>query len=105
MRALFVFLLFGVYALGVRWYYVCEMKQLCDSKPAVYAPEDIRLKTLQLKEQDTTILQGYDQFIFDSAMVKPSRINDNNSAFLDTVAGYLKLFPQKKLTTPGKWDK
>ena len=101
MRALFVFLLFGVYALGVRWYYVCEMKQLCGGKPAVYAPEDIRLKTLQLKEQDTVILQGYDQFIFDSALVKPSRINDNNNAFLDTVAGYLKLFPQKNLTIRG----
>ncbi|MBK7871064.1 MAG: OmpA family protein [Saprospiraceae bacterium] len=97
MRAFLVFLLFGVYALFARWYYVCQIKHLCDEEIKV---EDVRLKTLRLVEADTVILEGYDQFAFDSTNVRP-RMNENNSAFLDTIAAYLKLFPQKNLTITG----
>ncbi|HMO37914.1 MAG TPA: OmpA family protein [Saprospiraceae bacterium] len=98
MRALVVFLFFCGYALFARWYYVCEIKQRCD--PAPPAPADIRLRTLRLMSKDTVLLQGYDQFAFDSTHTRP-RLNADNEAFLDTVAGYLRLFPQKKLTITG----
>lgn len=99
MRAIFVFLLFCGYALAARWYYVCEIKHLCAEETPV---EDVRLKTLQLVEEDTILLDGYDQFAFDSTDVRP-RINANNAEFLDTLAAYLGLFPDKNLTIIGDY--
>ena len=65
MRALLVFLLFCIYAITARWYYVCEVKQLCSDSAG------LRLHTLSLHEGDTIILQGYDQFAFDTGPVQP----------------------------------
>lgn len=90
--AFLVFLVFIAYALSARWYYVCKVKNLCGDVPV-----DTRLKTLELKEGDTIILEGYDQFAFDSAAVAP-RLNESNQLFLDTLAAYLQQFPDKKLT-------
>lgn len=99
MRAFLVFLLFCVYALVARWYYVCQIKHLCDDEVPI---EDVRLKTLQLVEEDTVLLSGYDQFAFDSTDVRP-RLNANNEAFLDTVAYFLNAFPKKNLTIIGDY--
>lgn len=98
MRALplLVFLLFCAYALVARWYFVCQMRLLCGERPATVS--DVRLKTLKLTEGDSlVILEGFDQFAFDSAAVGP-RLNENNLVFLDTVAAYLKENPDKNLT-------
>ncbi len=100
MRVLLVFLLFCVYALFARWYYVCEIRHLCGDTPA--AQEDTRLKTLRLLEADTAILEGYDQFALDSTRISP-RLNANNADFLDTLAAHLKQFPKKNLTITGAW--
>ncbi len=97
MRAFVVFLLFCVYALFARWYYVCQIKDLCNAEAPV---EDIRLQTLQLTEGDSVLLRGFDQFAFDSTNVRP-RLNENNVAFIDTVADYLKQYPDKKLEISG----
>jgi len=85
------FLLFIGFALFARWYYVCEIKQLCDT-----GSEDFRLQTLQLMEEDKVLLEGYDQFAFDNSVVSP-RLNENNIAFLDTVAAILDSNPEKHL--------
>lgn len=90
--AFLVFLVFIAYALAARWYYVCKVKNLCEDVPA-----DVRLKTLQLTEGDTVLLEGFDQFAFDSASVAP-RLNENNQLFLDTLAAYLQQYPDKNLT-------
>ena len=92
--SLLVFLLFFVYVLIARWYFVCQIRQLCGEGQQV---EDIRLKTLELTEGDSAIVQGYDQFAFDSAAIQP-RLNDNNQAFLDTVAAILKARPGRNMT-------
>jgi OOP family OmpA-OmpF porin len=82
-----------VYALGARWYFFCELRGVCgDEQEEV----DIRSKSLSLHEKDTVILQGYDQFVFDSAAVRP-RLNTNNRLFLDSVAAYLKGSNKKSL--------
>jgi outer membrane protein OmpA-like peptidoglycan-associated protein len=94
MRALLVFAFFLVYALFVRWYYVCEYLGLCDEKAPVI--EDVRLKTLSLTENDSIIYAGFDQFAFDTMSVRP-RLNANNNLFLDTLAALLKANPSKKL--------
>ena len=94
MRALLVFALFVVYALFVRWYYVCEYLDLCNEKAPVI--EDVRSKTLQLTENDSIIYAGFDQFAFDTMTVRP-RLNANNNLFLDTLAAYMKDDTTKRL--------
>ena len=91
--SLFVFLLFCVYVLAARWYFVCQVRQLCGEEQV----EEARLKTLRLTEGDSAILKGYDQFAFDSASYQP-RLNSNNEAFLDTVAALLKTNPDRNMT-------
>lgn len=90
--ALLVFLLFCVYVVIARWYFVCEVHNLCEEKE-----EELRKKTLGLKDGETFVLQGYDQFAFDSAGVRPV-LNDNNKLFLDSVAAILKANPDKNMT-------
>lgn len=104
MRALLIFLLFLAYALAVRWYYVCEMKGLCGAvvSDQVLEPQDVRLKNLRLISGDTLLLNGYDQFAFNAGQVQP-RLNDNNAAFLDSVAAIIKVAPGRKLTITGRY--
>ncbi len=90
--AFLVFLTFLAFAMWARWYFVCEVRQQCEKEPT-----DIRLKTLSLTDGDKVILQGYDQFAFDSAAVD-ARLNDNNRAFLDTVAAILQADTTRDLT-------
>jgi OOP family OmpA-OmpF porin len=93
MRAFLVLLVFVAYALGARWYFFCELRGLCgDQEEEV----DNRLKSLRLHENDTVLLQGYDQFAFDSARVRPD-MNTNNRLFLDSVAALLRGMPKKSL--------
>jgi len=89
--AVLVFLLFCVYALTARWYFVCKVRNNCDDRQ-----EDIRLQTLSLKEGEQVIYDGFDQMAFDSAVARPN-LNENNVAFLDTVDAYLKKNTTKKL--------
>lgn len=93
--AFIVFLLFIAYALFARWYFVCEIRNLCEEEQVIV--EDPRLQTLQLTEGDSTVIvSGYDQFVFDSAQISP-QLNANNMQFLDTVAHFLKTNPAKNL--------
>ncbi len=102
MRALTVFLLFIAYALGVRWYYVCQIKKMCQPQtPAqITAPVDVRDKNLRLLSGDTVLLQGYDQFAFAPGQAQP-RLNHNNEIFLDSVAAILQRIPSRKLIITG----
>lgn len=103
MRALILFLFFLAYAFTVRWYYVCEMKGLCGRAPApeiVEPEEDIRLRNLRLLSGDTVLLKDYDQFAYTEGFVQP-RLNDNNNAFLDSVAALLLAVPGRRLTVTG----
>ncbi|MEZ5041549.1 MAG: OmpA family protein [Saprospiraceae bacterium] len=93
--AFLVFLAFLAFAAWARWYFVCEIRQQCEK-----APIDVRLKTLRLTDGDKVVLQGYDQFAFDSAAVA-ARLNDDNLAFLDTLAAILKADTTRDLTITG----
>ncbi|HQU57969.1 MAG: OmpA family protein [Phaeodactylibacter sp.] len=95
--SLLVFVLFCVYMMFARWYFVCEVRHLCGEEQPV---EDIRLKSLKLTEGDSTILRGYDQFAFDSASIAP-RLNSDNQAFLDTLAAILRARPDRNVTITG----
>ena len=90
--AFLLFLLFGVFALGARWYFVCELMQQCDDNAVAERP-----KTLELIEGDTSILKGFEQFVFEEGKVQPE-LNESNQDFLEAVAGYFKQNPAKNLT-------
>jgi len=101
--ALISFLFFCVYALAARWYFVCEVRQKCDPPPAapvVDSMKDVRLKTLRLTQGDSVLLRDYDHFAFDSASILPV-LNENNLAFLDTLAAILKKDTSQMLTITG----
>lgn len=95
--AFLVFLLFIGFLFTARWYYVCEVKQLCEE---VVEDQDVRFKSLKLTEGDKVILQGYDQFAFDSTQIAP-RLNNNNIAFLDTLASILQKDSTRNMTITG----
>lgn len=89
-----LFLLFCTFALWARWYFVCEVRDLCGE-------QDVRLTTLELRDSDSTlILENYDQFAFDTMAIQP-RLNANNEAFLDTLASILLADTARNLTITG----
>ncbi len=90
--AFIVFLLFCGYSLVARWYFVCQVRQLCEE-----VVEDVRLQTLTLKEDGQVILDGYDQFAFSLDSIQP-RMNANNESFLDTIATILETDSTKALS-------
>ncbi|KAA3639722.1 MAG: hypothetical protein DWQ02_03215 [Bacteroidetes bacterium] len=90
--AFLVFLLFCVFLFWARHFYVCQVKNLC-----VEEPVDVRLNTLQLKDDGAVILEGYDEFAFEAQQTTP-RLNANNESFLDTLAHILNADSTKKLT-------
>ncbi len=96
MRVLLIFLLFVLYAVFARWYFVCEVKGLCKNEQG--RPTTLKL----LDEEDRIILQGYEEFFFEPSKITPELTNDNN-AFLQAVAEYLKNTPEQNLTITGAY--
>jgi outer membrane protein OmpA-like peptidoglycan-associated protein len=92
------FLVFLVFAIFSRWYFVCELRHHCGEEPV--APS--RAMTLTLKDGDKTILQGYEQFSFPLNSFEPE-MTPNNQEFLTKVAEYLKQFPEKNITLTGRY--
>ena len=92
------FLVFLVFAIFSRWYFVCELRHHCGDEPAVAT----RAMTLTLKDGDNTILQGYEQFGFPLNSFEPD-MTPNNQEFLAKVAAYLKQFPDKNITLTGRY--
>ncbi len=95
MLRLFVFLLFLITAALGRYWYVCEIKQLCneDVKPE-------RPKTLSVKDDDVIIMEGFEQFLFEKREVRPI-LSDDNRLFIDSLAHYLEKDTNKVLTLAG----
>ena len=92
---------FLLFTAGTRYYYVCELKGLCVETPAA-EPADPRPATLQLRQGERVILDGYDQFAFDTMTVLP-RLNADNRQFLDTVAQILAADTSRNLTITGRY--
>lgn len=96
LLTLLLFLLFCAYALWARWYFVCEVRGMCNEQQA-----DERLNDLQLLDGDTLVLlEGYDHFAFDPMSIQP-RLNESNEAFLDTLAAILRADTTRDLTITG----
>ena len=82
-------LFFSIYVLFVRWYFICEVRQSCTPEEQ---PIDLRSKTLALTSQDTIYLKDFDEFKFLVGQATPL-MNDNNYAFLDSVAACIGSLP------------
>jgi len=92
------FLIFLLYAIPARWYFVCELRHHCGEEPAAPA----RPMTLALKDGNEVILQGYEQFGFPPGSFEPD-LTPNNQEFLAETAKYLKLNPDKNITLTGRY--
>lgn len=88
-------LLFACYSLFARWYFVCEIQNLCVSEP-----EDIRMKNMQLTKADEVLLDAYDEFKFLDAEMSLN-LNENNNYFLDSVIYYTSKYPESNLKITG----
>lgn len=92
-----VLLLFLVFVVFARWWYVCEFRGLCDGEEIV----PTRAMTLQLMDDGKPIFpESFEQFEFDTTRIGPN-MTDSNEAFLDKVAEYLKANPDKNLSITG----
>lgn len=92
---------FIIFAIPSRWYYVCKVRHNCGEEPTVVQPVS-RATSLVLMDGDSVILQGYEEFAFDSNSVQPI-MTENNKAFLDAVADYLKDNPDRNITITGRF--
>ncbi|MEO1715001.1 MAG: OmpA family protein, partial [Bacteroidota bacterium] len=92
------FLLFIVYALGARWYFMCEIRQQCEDKQEVILK---RPQTLTLRYQDSILLEGYDQFWFAKDSIRPD-LNMDNRRFISDVFRYFDYHPEQNLTIMGR---
>ncbi|MEM9990678.1 MAG: OmpA family protein [Bacteroidota bacterium] len=85
--SILVLLLFLVFAVFARWWYVCEHRGLC------YPQEEVpsRAMNLQLLDENgkTVFPESFEQFEFDTTRIGPN-MTANNEDFLDRVATYLK---------------
>ena len=98
--AFLLFLLFCAFALVARWYYVCEIKQLCGEE--VEEMPDLRPTTLRVTESGGLVMSGFEQFLFEPGSVQP-QLNDNNRAFVDTMVYYLRQYPAKNMVISGAY--
>ncbi len=97
MRLLLGFLVFLAWASFVRYYYVCEIKGLCEPEEEIAA----RAQTLDLILDDTiVVLEAYEQFAFETNGLAPD-LTPDNEAFLDTLAYILDQDSTQNLTIKG----
>lgn len=101
MRSLFFgFIVFILYAIVARYYYVCKIKQNCSDEYMNIHNTEIP-KTLALYYKDTFLLNEYDQFKFEFGKFDVSDYTRSNNAFLDSVVTLLKEYPDKNIEITG----
>jgi len=99
-------LLLVVWIAIARYGYVCQIKQLCGDTPENTHTNssdnnaEIRPKTISIRYNNTVILDGYEEFEFDSKKVRPALYEDNNR-LLDDLATYLTSNPERQMEIIG----
>ncbi len=96
------FMILVLWALPVRYYYVCKIKQHCPIdlvpvEPQIQPPESQLINSLMLVDEDSAVIADFQQFYFQPGQALPEMTPDNE-AFLDLVAAYLISNPNKQLT-------
>ena len=94
-----LFLIFIFFAIFARHYFVCDILQQCGEEQEEIII-DQRDQTLVLTDNDSIILQGYDQFAFDKEGYE-AQMNESNEAFLDTLSQLMMADSNSRLTITG----
>ena len=94
-----LFLIFIFFAIFARHYFVCDILKQCEEEQEEIIV-DQRAQTLVLTDNDSIILQGYDQFAFNSEAYD-AQMNESNEAFLDTLAQLMMADSNSRLTITG----
>ncbi len=101
MRSIFFgFFFFVIWALGARYYYVCQIKGLCGGDAVTVV--DARSNTLQLKYGEEVILDNYNEFEYSLGRRLPN-LDINNDEFLDKLAEHLIAHPEHSVTITGNY--
>lgn len=90
-------LVWGVFTTFCRHHYVCKIKGLCGNTEIV---ADARAKSLSFANEGKVVFDGYDQFAVNGSDID---LNDNNEAYLQKVADWMKANPGNELTITGKF--
>lgn len=104
MRAFLLgLILFALFLIFGRWYFVCETRGNCGEKEEeVLLPK--RPKDLFLLDGLDTIGSGpYEQFHFSPNVITPD-MNASNQVFLDNVTDYLTANPDRKIMLIGRFS-
>ncbi len=104
-RILVGFLVFSAFALGTRWYYMCEIKHLCEDSPVINVDSSAlsgRAKTLAVYQGDQAVLKGYEEFMFDYSSHQ-AVLSTNNETFLTDLAQYCLANPSSPLQIIGRY--
>lgn len=98
------FLIFLLWAIFCRYWYVCKIKHHCDEAPAdiEMVATAVRAMDLGLYQGDSLILGGYEQLAFIGPGVQPE-LTASNELFLDSVAAWLNRHPESALTLTGSY--
>jgi outer membrane protein OmpA-like peptidoglycan-associated protein len=99
--AFLLFAAFVLFAIFARWFFICDILNLCEEAPVEIAAPP-RLQNLQLTENDSVLLSGYDQFVFVNGADQPE-MNANNEQFLDTIAQMMAADATKSLEITGRY--
>ncbi|PSR15103.1 MAG: hypothetical protein DA408_14885 [Bacteroidetes bacterium] len=91
------FLFFAVFA---RWFFICDILGSCQEE--ITAPVNERPRTLELTNNDTIVLRGYEEFAFAPGDYTPI-LTAGNDFFLDTIATIMLADTTIRLQLTGKY--
>ena len=89
-------LLFAVYALVARWYFVCEVRDRCADQEAVV----LRAPTLKVTKGGEIVLVGYEQIWYEPDSMRVTW-SQSNRQFFDDLAAWLGKNPTHRLVITG----
>ncbi len=98
------FLIFLLWAIFCRYWYVCKIKHHCDEAPANIEMVDASARgmDLGLYQGDSLIFGGYEQLAFTGPNVQ-AELTASNGMFLDSLAAWMNRHPDAGLTLTGSY--
>ena len=98
------FLIFLLWAIFCRYWYVCKIKHHCDESPppVEMVDQSTRAMDLGLYQDGQLVFGGYEQLAFEGNAVVPV-LSASNELFLDSLAGWLALHPDQGLVLTGAY--
>ena len=91
-------LLFAVYVLIARWYFVCEVRDRCADPEAVVPGA----RTLKVTKGREIVLDGYEQIWYEPDSMRATW-NQGNGQFFDDLAAWLRENSSHRLVITGRF--